>query len=222
MRTAAIVFSAALALSCSRGATESETFELPAHDPGASAPSRACSDDVAMFLGRMYFVVNPMHEQKQPRAIERFIEENASQLSADSPAVRCAAAAAQHSMSHALGTFDRAGADRAYERAVGFGATGEQAESVRSSFNEGSVQVYTIAQELAWIASVVPSAAAGDYGPFTTTATDARRMFRQAWPMYQQVLALDPSNTAIVEAAIHQAQPWLEYQIAYLVSLTPA
>lgn len=186
-------------------------------DQPVSPAQVVCDARTALSVGQLYYGVNPYFELTRPRDVETFIRQNAALLSANSAVIHCAAIASERLKSFAHGSFDARAADDAYAMAIAQGATMEQANDVRRAINRDAIGTLIVAEELEWLAEVIPHAAFGDYGPFTRTGTDSRRMFRQAWPMYQELLRADPSNKVLLDSALSNYQGWLIYAIGYMV-----
>lgn len=227
MRLLTICFCASLTLACSSthsDETAAPPPSAPYSAPQASDPSpsqRECDRETSILIGRIYYLANPAAEHLHFDTLEEFVSDNSRRLSRDTQFARCATRAGARLRSAGFASFDARTADEAYASALNNGATIEQAQSVQSSINRGSLELATMGQELSWMARVIPSAAEGDWDPYRSPPdTQARQMIRQVWPLYEGLFA-DPSTRATFEEAINQFQPWLEYQVAFLVAQTP-
>jgi hypothetical protein len=178
---------------------------------------RVCEIEHARTIGRLYYIANPIQEQTDLLPLETFVSENREFFSPSGAFTTCAANVAYRMMRQANLTFSPEDADRAYEDSLNAGAIPEQARRAADSINAGSVDTRTIGQELLWLARVIPNAAAGDWNPYRKTGTELRLQIRQVWPLYNQPNGLELVSHTTIQEAQQQFQPWLEYQIAYLV-----
>lgn len=180
---------------------------------------RTCDEQTARLIGRLYYLTNPINEQTNPQALEAFVQSNSQLLSRGSSWVDCARRVGNQSISRAIQSFSSEDADHAYESSLEMGATMEQAQDVAGSMNQGSIDIMMMGEELLWLAEVIPDAAVGNWNSYNTTGTQLRQQIRQLWPLYQGVMAMDPSMRNILEQTMQQFQPWIEYQMAALVLL---
>jgi len=84
---------------------------------------------------------------------------------------------------------------------------------VSDSLNRYSSDIFTMGQELNWLAEVLPSVAQGNYTPYNSTGTETRRTLRQILPMYQQICMFDPSICQMMTNIFGQLSPQIERQI---------
>lgn len=193
----------------------------PSDEPESDAqtqptPSgRVCEEQHSRLIGRLYYVANPVSENTDSRELESFVINNRDQLMPGSRLLNCAANAGNRLRRQSVLSFSKADADQAYQQSLNWGATQEQAQAVSDSMIQGSIEGVTIGEELLWLSKVIPAAARGDWDAFKNTGTDARQETRQAWRLMSKVI--NPSDQAAFKQAMQQFQPWLEYQIAFLV-----
>ena len=182
--------------------------------------SSLCTEVTARNVGGLYYALNPLNEQSHPQQLMAFVQTNKRLLAPNAPTIQCLRLVGLRLMNQGLASFSMKDSDHAYESALRMGADVDQARSVASSINSGSIEAYMMGEELVWLSEVVPAAAEGDWTRFAGTGTQSRLMFRQVWPLYQQMLAMDPSMRTILESAMAQMQPWVEYQVAVLAYWT--
>ena len=182
-------------------------------------PSHTCDEATARTIGRLYYLTNPINEQTNPQSIEAFVRSNAQLLSRGSNLINCIRHVGNRLVMHGLLSFSQQDANDAYGSAIGMGATMEQAGKVRDSVNQGSIETMAMGQELLWLAEVIPDAAAGNWISYGTRGTELRLQIRQVWRMLQPMMEMDPSMRTIVEQTMGQFQPWIEYQVVFMVLL---
>jgi hypothetical protein len=183
------------------------------------APGVVCGQQTAALIGRVYYLANPISEQTNPQDLVDFIQANGHLLARGSSFAICSDLAGRRLVTRGILTYSPQDADRAYESSLGMGATMDQANQVRTSINQGSVDAVAIGQELVWLAAVIPEAAAGNWGPYNSTGPMARQQTRVVWPLYEAMVGTDPSMQAMLDQIMLQFQPWIEYQAASLVLL---
>ena len=83
--------------------------------------------------------------------------------------------------------------------------------------NAGSVDLFSMGQELLWLATVLPTAAQQDWRPYYTTGRPWRQQVREALPNIRQLGQLDPSVAPMLGAMLQVMQPYAEYQVAFFV-----
>jgi hypothetical protein len=185
--------------------------------PSAKHGVAPCDETAARNVGMLYYATNPVFEQTRSQDLVAFVRSNSQLLEANGPTIQCARIAGSRLVQRGLAAFSPRGYDDAYASALNMGANMDQARSVASSVNSGSLDAVMMGQELLWLAQVVPAAAQGNWGPFNNTGSMSRSNIRQVWPFYQQMMAMDPSMRAILDEVLGQVQPWAEYQVAVLV-----
>ena len=84
---------------------------------------------------------------------------------------------------------------------------------VDASMRSYGSEMFTMGQELIWLANVLPAAAQGDYTPYNTTGTDTRRMMYQVLPMYQMLCQMDPSICQMMLGMFREMAPQIEQQV---------
>lgn len=219
-RAAVSILLVAFAAAC-RGNTAPPSNEASS-TPAANTPAGACDDATARFVGRMYYETSAANEQMTPDAVERFVVQNGFRLAPDTAVMECARTAGTYLSTADISFFEGATPDGAYQHARDGGASIQDAERVRASFTERRVSLSETGAELTWLTEVLPSAATGNWDPFMKSQVTGRRQtIRQAWPAYARMQSLDPSQRGTLETLFAQYQPWLQYQVAFLVSRTP-
>lgn len=85
----------------------------------------------------------------------------------------------------------------------------------RSMISYGN-DMFTMGQELLWLAEVLPYAAQGNYAPYNNPTTTNRQMAAQVLPIYQMMCQMDPSVCQMMVAMLEELSPQIEQQILFL------
>ena len=87
---------------------------------------------------------------------------------------------------------------------------------VDASMGSYGSDMFTMGQELLWLANVLPAAAQGNYTPYNTPDTTTRRMLYQVLPMYQMLCQMDPSICQMMLGMFREMAPQIEQQVYVL------
>lgn len=87
---------------------------------------------------------------------------------------------------------------------------------VDQSMNNYGSNMFTMGQELLWLAKVLPSAAQGNYTPYNTPGTPTRKMASQVMPVYRMLCQMDPSICQLMLNLLNEMAPQIEQQIYIL------
>lgn len=164
----------------------------------------------AVALGNAHIRANPMYAMFFGE-LESYVDQNRAHFVTDGDAIRCARV-----LSQALVTGGHRAYDPNWERSQsalrsGMASVGMSPGSYEAS---PSAQLYAMGQQISWLARVLPSAAAGNYGPMRTPTTEEEQMRIFAGQMFQLLLQ-DPA----VRDTFHQMEPLIreaaqfEYQM---------
>ena len=84
---------------------------------------------------------------------------------------------------------------------------------VDASMGSYGSDMFTMGQELLWLARVLPAAAQGDYTPYKTPGTTTRRMMYQVLSIYQMLCSMDPSICQMMLGMLREMAPQIEQQV---------
>jgi hypothetical protein len=180
------------------------------------AASPRCTPTIGRVIGRMYTASNPANEiDGRNAAFEEQTVSAAKALSSNSPVITCAARVGTAMANGALRAFSVADGDRAYERAVAWGATPEVAAGVRESMTSGTVDTFAMGRELQWLATVLPIVAEkNDWTPYYQTGTPWRQQLRQGMAAMRALGQLSGDADPLTRQIMGVMGPIAEYQVA--------
>ncbi len=203
---------------------EKQPHAQPVSSPTSIQPKQAAAPVVQTFdaqvardVGRVYRLAFPLAD---PNRLREVVQQKRTLFAKNSVLIRCAKALGSKLTAQAVMSFAKSDYNGAYGRALEMGTTGEQARAVADGLQSGSLDMFTMGQELLWLAQVLPAAAEGDWKPFETTGTLSRQQIRQYLPFLQQMLAQDPAMAVVVDQAMVQCGPMIEEQIVWLAMMT--
>ena len=128
--------------------------------------------------------------------LESFVAENSAQFAEGSNTVRCARAMSQALKSGAINSYDPNALRQQQKLNADLGSIGI---SPGSPMPNASAMLYAMSQQMKWLSNVLPPAAAGNYGPLRTPATQEQAFAAQMFP----ILLQDPT----VRQAFLQQEP---------------
>ena len=219
MRNLIILLTMGSLFACSSGPS-SQANNSSEHTYEPPVPRQKYSEQAARMLGRLYYLANPYEVAKDPMQITNYVRANASNLGENSEVIRCARELGELMINQGIQNFN-ANSDRERMYNIGQRAGVDPLVTKRAAdeIYNGSADLFFIGQELAWLSRVIPYASAGNWDPFNNTGTDSRRQFYQLWPLVQSLTYGDEYTKQIMDQAMRQMQPIVEYQILILASM---
>lgn len=157
-------------------------------------------------LAHAYVRVNPMHALFIGD-LKSFVAEYSPHFAGGSDAVRCAHAMSQALMSGAITSYDPHALRRQQELNANLGSMGL---SPGPPMHSASAMFYAMSQQMAWLSRVLPPAAAGNFSPMRTPATEEHALATQML----SILLQDPTVMQVfieMEPLIRQSAEW-EYR----------
>jgi hypothetical protein len=146
------------------------------------APAGTCTKRGAKYLARAYRLGTPIVNGTIDLQVAReselpiFVREHAESFGAGGASIACARLVARHHFRASLGEYD----PKAIERAIATGGPVELAPHVARSLNRGALEMFSLAQELAWLARVLPPMSEGNLEPFNAADSPGRIQARNA------------------------------------------
>jgi hypothetical protein len=212
----ALVFCAALS-SC----------EVDADDPSsagplmlAQAPECLCAPSTARGLGRLLLDSNPINEA-DPQTFADFqanIARNSNVLQSNGATMICARRLGAALQNQGLSQFSKQDYNEAYGSVLAQGGTIEMAQDVADSMSSGAVDMWATGRELSWLAQVIPTAANGNWTPYTTTGTESRNQIRQILPIMATISDIGRDLPWVLDT-INGFQPIVEEQMVMAACL---
>jgi hypothetical protein len=154
----------------------------PSPPPSASC---LCTMTSAGNLAHLAYASAPLYENQK---IVRFVERNATLLSANGPTITCASRLGDALLRRGIANLPRRSVwDRAYESAIFSGADMQQARNIADAAartDDPALVQAVSGEDLLWLATVIPQAAAGDWVPYWQTGGVMRRMSRAQVPQH--------------------------------------
>jgi hypothetical protein len=167
------------------------------------------SEAAVQHLARIYALTNPMDE----RDFRPFLSQNRSYFVENGEAVRLAKELGLTLIAAGVKSYDPGAEERAYRIAGSTGVPPEFAPGVARSLNSGSLELWSLGNELLWLSEVLPPATEGDLGPYQTTGTLARQQIRQVLPLLKVILKSDPAMAELYRSVMRQYGPLAEEYI---------
>jgi hypothetical protein len=171
---------------------------------------------VGRVVGRIHYHANPLFDDGDLRV---FVQQNGAAFPSDGAFAGCARALAAVLLKQVAISFDPRDREETYGKALAMGATGEQAQAVADSLASPALDMLRMGQELQWLAYVLPAGAAGNWGPFDTTAgTELRRQYRTMKLIMDPMS--DPEVRMIVAAVRGQFEAIAEDDVMWFAVMT--
>jgi hypothetical protein len=181
---------------------------------GVAAVDRPCDERSARLVARAFVVTSPV--AYDPETFKAFLDENASALGTKGKAIRCIRALGRQLASAAAATPAAPQRDYATERFGGVMPPGLEhiPGEVDREMRSTSENPYVGAQELLWLAEVLPAAASGDLEPFERQDSLWWQQWKQIAPQLQMLCALNPDVCQAFFAVLRESLPRME-QVIY-------
>jgi len=173
--------------------------------------AEVCNQVTSRNVAKLYVYALP---SQKPETFINIVSSNQNILQENSPTVLCANLLGNRLVNLGIKAYD----PDAYESAMGVGP-GEFAKDVADSINSGAVDLYRMGMELIWLSQVIPQTANGNSTPFLTTGTPWRLQIKQVWPIYQQMMQLDPSMIPLMNQYLNMIGPMTEEQVFMLAMM---
>lgn len=167
-----------------------------------------CNQVTSRNVAKLYVLALPF---QGPEPFINMVSSNREILTENSPTVVCARLLGNRLVNMGINAYD----PDAYRRAMGVGPA-EHAPDVADSIHSGAVDLYTMGNELIWLSQVLPPTANGNNSPFLTTGTQWRLWIKWVWPMYEQIIQLNPSMAPIINQSLSMMGPMTEEQVFML------
>lgn len=183
-------------------------------------PMQKCSEQTATMLARLYYLANPYEVAKDPMQITNYVRANASNLGQNSEVIKCARELGELLINQGIQNFNANGdRERMYNIGQSAGVDPLVTKRAADELYNGSADLFFMGQELVWLSQVIPYASVDNWDPFNNTGTDSRRQFYQLWPLVQLFTHEDEYLKLIMDQAMSQMQPIVEYQVFILASM---
>lgn len=174
-----------------------------------------CSEETARIIGRLIYFANPLEIIDNYARLEAFVNGNRNLFLPGSQVIQCMQMAGNRLIARGISAYSSEDADRAYSSALGMGATGEMANTIRTNFSQNATELFGLGNELLWLSQVIPEGAQGDWNDFLTTGTEAR--IAAIHGIHLMAPMLDQFDMILLQQAMAHYGPYMEYQTAVLV-----
>ena len=183
-----------------------------------SSCTKRYEESTFRILGEVYTYALPLANQS---VLQNYVESNKYQFKKDGEIIQAAKVLGEKLLKKSYESYDR-NSNYYYERALDMGANLDQARQIENDVNSGALDLYTIGQELLWLAEVLPEAAQGNWSAYNNTGTEMRKQVRQILPLLQTLSQFDdpfgPSMSDIVQNAVNMSKTFSEDYLVYLAA----
>jgi hypothetical protein len=175
--------------------------------------SYACDENSSRLVARTFMLANPVLGRENE--IIPLVQSNRVYFNAGGEAIQCMQKLGVALTNAGLSQIQQNQGNSPSEQFAGVMPQGLEhlPGEVSDSVNRYSSDIFTMGQELHWLAEVLPSVVLGNYNPYNSTGTETRRTLRQILPMYQQMCMSDPFICQMVTNIFGQLSPQIEQQI---------
>lgn len=173
-----------------------------------------CSDRTARLVARAYVLASPI--AFKPETFLSFLAENKESFGKKGRATRCMKSLGDKLLQGVLANAAGQRRDYATERFGGAMPPGLEhlPGQVDANMRSASTDGFTMAQELLWLAKVLPPAADEDLGPFLEQDTVARQLWQQQMlPLIKMICAFDADTCRAFLVSLLEFLPLMEQQV---------
>ncbi len=180
---------------------------------GCDGDSRACDEVSSRLVAKSYVLTMPL--LGRDNEMIPLMQSNRGYFTQGGGAIRCMQRLGTALVKEGLASSRQFSGSSAQER---FGSSmpeglAELPGQVDTSMRSYGSDMFTMGQELLWLARVLPAAAQENYTPYNTTGTDTRRMMPQVLPIYQMLCQMDPSICQMMLGMLREMAPQIEQQV---------
>jgi hypothetical protein len=178
-----------------------------------TADSYACDENSSRLVARTFMLANPALGRENE--IISLVQSNRVYFSRGGASIRCMQRLGVALTNVGLSQFQQNQGNSATDQFAGSMPEGLEhlPGEVSDSLNRYSSDIFTMGQELNWLAEVLPSVVQGNYVPYNATGTETRQTLRQFLTLYQQMCMFDPSICQMMTNIFGQLSPQIERQI---------
>lgn len=176
-------------------------------------PAMACDEASSRLVAKAYVLTIPL--LNRANELIPIMQSNQAHFSQGGSAIRCMQNLGAALVQGGLAQNNQFGGNTATERFGGQMPPGlaHLPGQVDNSMQSYGSDMFTMGQELRWLANVLPAAAQGNYVPYNTTGTQTRRTMNQVLPIYQMLCQMDPSICQMMLGMLGEMTPQVEQQI---------
>lgn len=180
---------------------------------GKDAAASTCDEKSSRLVAKSFVLAIPL--LGSPAELRPLMQANPDAFAEKGGAIRCMRKLGATLTKRGAARSKEAGNTSATER---FGASMPAGLShvpgqVDSSLRRYGSDMFFMGEELTMLASVLPAAAKGNFNPYITAKTEARRMMNRILPLYQMMCQADRSSCNLMLSAWRKSLPQVEQQI---------
>lgn len=180
---------------------------------GFGGDVNACDEMSSRLVARSYVLAMPL--QGRDNELIPLMQSNPGYFTQGGGAIRCMQRLGTALLEGALASSRQFSGSSAQER---FGSSMPEGLAnlpgqIDTNMRSYGSDMFTMGNELLWLAKVLPAAAQGNFTPYSTTGTDPRQMMSQVQPIYQMLCQTDPTMCQMALSIVREMAPLIEQQI---------